>query len=121
MRQQDAVGIGLSGLCLIHCLGLPLLISLAPAVFWLENEITHITLACLALFIALGAARSWPEGLIGGGISLLAATGLGLLFFGGFAEMEESAEQIVTSIGAVALASAHIIAWQRGRHPVFAG
>lgn len=115
MRTHDAMGVSLSGLCLLHCLAVPLVISLIPAVTWMENELIHIGLAGLATLVVLIAVRSWPGGrtrLVLGGI---AAFGLGLLYFGAFAEIGETAERVVTTIGALALASAHILAWRKTR------
>lgn len=115
MRTHDAMGVSLSGLCLLHCLGLPIVISLIPAVTWMENELIHVGLAGLALLVVLNAVRSWPGGKTRHALCAIAALGLSLLFYGAFAEIGETAERIVTTIGALALASAHIIAWLRTR------
>lgn len=111
MRSQDAMGVGLSGLCLIHCLGLPLIASLAPTMAWMENEAIHVALAVFALLVSLTAMRNWVWGWQGIAIRLLAASGLGLLFYGAFGEFSELGERIVTSVGATGLASAHIASW----------
>lgn len=52
----------MSGLCLLHCLSLPLVISLIPSVTWMENELTHVAMAALALLLALNAVPAWPRG-----------------------------------------------------------
>ncbi|WP_300530492.1 MerC domain-containing protein [Maricaulis sp.] len=115
MRTQDAAGIGLSGLCLVHCLGLPLLISLSPALMWMENEFIHIGLASLALLVWLTVLPKWPSGPAGLAMKAVAITGLALLFLGALWEVSETFEKVVTSIGAIALASAHLMAW-KGSH-----
>lgn len=111
MRSQDAIGIGLSGLCLIHCLALPVLVSLGPALVWMENEWVHLALAGFALIVSLNAMRAWPRQMSGTLLRLLALTGLGLLFFGALADISELAERGVTVVGACLLASAHGLSW----------
>lgn len=75
MGYRDAIGIGLSGLCLIHCLALPVLLSLGPALVWMENEWVHLGLAGLALLATLNAMRGWPRGRLGIVLTGLAAGG----------------------------------------------
>ncbi|MDG2045161.1 MAG: MerC domain-containing protein [Maricaulis sp.] len=121
MRMQDTIGLSLSGLCLVHCLAVPVLISIAPAVSWMGNELIHIGLANFALLVSLSAVRQWPGGLTGLMLTILAGLGVSLLFHGALSEMSEGVERITTSIGAAALAAAHILAWlnptPRHRHP----
>lgn len=112
MRTQDAFGIGLSGLCLARCLAVPVLLSIAPAFAWMENEAIHIALAALALLVTLQAVRRWPGGLVGSIFIALAWVGVGLLFFGAFAEVSEVGERVITSVGATSLAAAHLLAWR---------
>lgn len=115
MRTQDAAGIGLSGLCLVHCLGLPVLISLSPSLMWMENELIHIGLASLALIVWLTVMPKWPTGPSGLVVKAIAIAGLGLLFLGALWEVSETFEKVVTSIGAVTLAASHLLAW-KGSH-----
>jgi len=120
MRSHDAIGIGLSGLCLVHCLALPVLLSLGPALVWMENEWVHLVLAALALGASLMAMRSWVRGRRGVVLRSLAVVALGLLFYGALGEMSEQTERLVTVAGACLLASTHGFAWisaqQSGRH-----
>jgi len=111
MRGQDAIGIGLSGLCLVHCLALPVLISLGPALAWMENEWVHLGLAGLALVVTVNAMRAWPRRTTGVLLKTVALTGLGLLFFGALADITELAERAVTVVGACMLALSHATAW----------
>ncbi|WP_300555676.1 MerC domain-containing protein [Maricaulis sp.] len=115
MRTQDAAGIGLSGLCLVHCLGLPVLISLSPSLMWMENELIHIGLASVALIVWLTVLPKWPTGQSGLVVKAIALAGLGLLFLGALWEVSETFEKVVTSIGAVTLAASHLLAW-KGSH-----
>lgn len=117
-HSQDAIGMALSGLCLVHCLALPFLISLGPALVWMEDERIHLALAGLALLVSLNAMRSWPGGMRGIALRGLAITGLALLFFGALAEVSEITERVITVAGAVGLALSHAAAWATaaGRH-----
>ena len=56
----DAIGIGASTLCAIHCLLLPFVLAFAPAVahFLPGDEVVHRTLACLLAAIGLVAFRT---------------------------------------------------------------
>ena len=56
----DAIGIGASTLCAIHCLALPFILAFAPAVahFLPGDEIVHRTLACSLTAVGLAAFRA---------------------------------------------------------------
>ncbi len=108
----DRCAIGLSGLCLVHCLGLPMALSLAPAAFvWGEAEWVHGVLFLLALPVSLwtlagSSDRSWPLlGLAGLGLALLAAGAAGF--------PSHDMETPVTVTGALLLAAAHGLNWRR--------
>ncbi|MDF1768585.1 MerC domain-containing protein [Maricaulis sp.] len=115
MRHHDAIGIGLSGLCLVHCLALPVLISLSPALVLFENEWTHLALAGMALPVSLLAMRNWVGGARAAGLRAMATFGVGLLFYAALGEMSELAEQGVTTVGALLLATSHVLAWVSAR------
>lgn len=115
MRQHDAIGIGLSGLCLVHCLALPVLISLSPALVLFESEWIHLALAGMAVPVSLLAMRNWVGGARGAGLRLMATLGVGLLFYAALGEMSELTERGVTTVGALMLASSHILAWVSAR------
>lgn len=110
MQREDTLGICLSGLCVVHCLGIPILIALSPALGWMEQEWVHLLLACLALVVTLWAMRNWSRGLV---LKLLAFAGLALLFTGALAEVSETVERVITVAGASGLALAHFFG-QRG-------
>jgi len=57
---SDMVGIGLSLLCLVHCLALPVLIALAPAILrgLPGDDVTHRSLAVAIGFVGFLAFRS---------------------------------------------------------------
>lgn len=108
----DRYAIGLSGLCLVHCLVLPLALGLAPAALvWAEAEWVHGLLFLMALPVSLwtlagSSDRSWP--LIG-----LAGLGLALLAAGAAGFPSHDLETPVTVAGALLLATAHGLNWRR--------
>lgn len=123
-RFADLLGITLSLTCLVHCLALPLLLLLAPALgTWIAvPEWVHAAILMLALPAATFAMKDgWrrhgrmvPAGLAAAGLGLLAA---GLVAHEGWIAFTdpETADRLLTSIGAVALVTAHLLNW-RWRH-----
>ncbi len=123
-RLADLLGITLSLTCLVHCLALPLLILLAPALGTgiAMPEWVHAAILMLALPAAIFAmkdgwrrhGRAIPAGLAAAGVSFL---GAGLVAHEGWIAFTdpETADRLLTSIGAVTLASAHLLNW-RWRH-----
>jgi len=124
-RLADLIGLALSSTCLIHCLALPMLLLLAPALgHWIAlPEWTHAAILLLALPAAFAAMRAgWRRH---GRIAppLAAAAGLGLLALGlaahegwmGFAD-PAATDRLLTSIGALALAGAHLANWRLSHH-----
>jgi len=120
----DLLGVGLSLTCLVHCLALPMLLLLAPALSpWLAlPEGIHAAILLLALPAAAIAMRDGWRRHRRIMPALLAAVGLGLLASGlaahdgwlGVAD-REAADRWLTSAGALMLAAAHLANW-RWRH-----
>ena len=120
-RLADLAGLALSATCLIHCLALPMLLLLAPAIgHWIAlPEGTHAAILLLALPAAYVAMRGgWhrhrrpaPMVIAAVGLALLA---LGLAAHEGLiaASDPESADRLLTSMGALTLAAAHIANWR---------
>lgn len=116
-NMMDSVAIGVSFACLVHCLALPLIIALLPAwSAWLDvPEAFHVWILVFAapfsLTVLLRAARGrlWfaPLWL---GIAGLVAMGLALL------AGNTTMETVVTTIGGILLASAHLMNWRRRVH-----
>lgn len=109
----DASAIGLSGLCLVHCLALPVLAALTPALAtWTQAEWIHG--AVVAIAVPLSALALWRRGqrLV---VVLPAALGLALLTLGALHWPSHAFETPITVAGSLALALAHVINW-RGRH-----
>ncbi|HJS11160.1 MerC family mercury resistance protein [Sphingopyxis sp.] len=123
-RLADLTGLALSFTCLIHCLALPLLLLIAPALSrWIAlPEGVHAAILLLALPAAVIAMRDgWRRHrrLVP---TVFAVSGLGLLALGLSAHEgwiavadPEAADRLMTSVGALTLAAAHLVNW-RWRH-----
>lgn len=115
-KWLDGAAIGASILCLIHCLGLPLLIAASPALTarFDVGEAFHLIVLLLAIptsaFTLIEGWRRhrWIAPLFVGGVGLvLMASGLA---FGHMAIVEIG----MTVAGSLLLAGAHVANW-RGR------
>lgn len=110
----DTSAIGLSGLCLIHCLALPAVSAFLPAVGVLaEAEWVHQLLVLLALPVTVYAIIQQRALRKRTAFVLPASVGLSLLLAAAFAESLHDYETALTVAGAVVLASAHIWRWSR--------
>jgi len=111
----DASAVALSGLCLLHCLALPLLAALLPLFgAWSEAEWVHgvfvLIAAPLTSYALWRAHRHRP---LPAALWLLAGSGLALLLAGASGSLGERAETPLTIAGSLALASAHL--WNAAR------
>lgn len=114
----DGLAIGLSTACLLHCLALPLLIALIPAwSSWLDlPESFHLWMLLGAFPVSTVVLWFASDGLRKGRLPFaLGMAGLGLMTAGATFE-DWAAEAAFTSLGAVSLASAHILNWRRRAH-----
>lgn len=112
----DGIAVLLSFTCLVHCLALPLLLTLLPAwSTWLDvPESFHFWVVVLAAPISLGVLVSAARGRMRYaplwlGVAGMTALAVALTFD------DPSAETTVTSLGALTLAFGHILNW-RIRH-----
>lgn len=108
--RLDAIGIGLSSLCLIHCLFLPVLVLAVPSLVGsvLGSEWIHILLIGAALPVSIGAF--W-RGLRCHGCrrpGVLGALGFALLAVAVLPWLPEAGEIPLTVLGVAALASGHL-------------
>ena len=110
----DASAVGLSGLCLVHCLALPILAAVLPiAGVIAEAEWMHRVFVAAALPIS-GLAIMQNRAAGGGAtFPIVAVTGLALLCAAAFVEPLHDVETPLTILGAITLASAHIWRWTR--------
>ena len=105
--RLDRMAIGLSGLCLVHCLGTTVLLALlASAGGWLGNPLIHevgLSLAMLMGAVALG------RGIVQHGYTMPSAVGgLGLgVMAGALTLPHDGGEALYTVIGVSILALGH--------------
>ena len=113
-RWLDRSAIGLSGLCLVHCLAFPVIIALLPAMApilpqqpWVHPAIlaTALPLAGLALWRGWRRHHDLRPGLLG-------VVGLNLMGAGLAVGEGRSMETILTVIGGLLLATAHALNWR---------
>lgn len=111
-RAVDASAVALSGLCLAHCLALPLIISVLPATLQgLQSELVHQVLVVFAVPLALTTA--WAVRGAKSGLAIqagLLAGALGLIL-GAFVEPLHDYETLLTVLGAILLSVGHIFRW----------
>jgi len=117
-KALDVSAVGLSALCLIHCLALPALSLLLPFLgLWAEAEWIHVAFIAVAAPIAILALvdlrarkpHSWT-------ILGIAASGLALMLAGAVEFPSALYERPLTVLGGLLLASAHICNWRRRGH-----
>jgi hypothetical protein len=116
----DRFSIGLSALCLLHCLAIPLLVSITPviATFAFADESFHLALIALVVptsALALGLGCRKHRGLR---VLALGLAGLLLLSTAAFSEalgLGEVGETALTVLGALVVASAHLINYRACR------
>ena len=109
----DASAVSLSGLCLAHCLALPLVAASSPLLAtWAEAEWVHT--AAVAVAAPLSALALWRRGQ-SGPILILSLIGLALLALGAAHWPSHSLETPITVCGSLFLAGAHLLNWRR-RH-----
>ena len=105
----DIFGIGLSLLCVIHCVATPFIILLAPTIgAYLESELVHQIALVFVLFMAMPTfIRGYKQHR--NIISLvLGSVGISFLFMALLlSEVSEEFETILTVIGSILTVSAH--------------
>lgn len=111
-RAGDALAMGLSGLCLAHCLALPVLASLLPMLgAWAEAAWVHWAFVAAAAPVSLWAlTRPHIAGPCRTALTL-ASAGVLLLIAGAVAG--HNAETPLTVTGSLLLAAAHLLNWRR--------
>lgn len=108
----DGVAISLSGLCVIHCLLLPVVIAYLPAIanVWSDSEWVHQSFVVAALPFALLALRSTHASAY---VRALIVTGMVMLALGAFYAPLHDFETGLTVMGGVLLAAGHAWRWAR--------
>ncbi len=119
--RLDLSAVGLSTLCLLHCVALPVLVAVMPAVAQAaESELVHRVMVLAAVPVSLRVI--WTTRPVNANRLFVSAAlvGLGLLLLAAFMEAVSPYEEPITVSGAVILASAHLWHWVRrcgGWHP----
>ena len=117
-RNADLFAVGISTLCLLHCLALPLLSVLLPVAGQLsENEAIHRALVIMAVPVSLSAV--W-QSLRNPAFRLFIVgtlSGLLLLLVAAFSEALSAYEEPLTISGALLLGLAHLWRWRQNDHP----
>jgi hypothetical protein len=115
----DRIGISLSGLCVLHCLSLPVVLALLP--MWTLGESFHswlhpvfaIILVPTTFVAAVGGFRrhgNWQ-------VVWFLATGLTVIVVAGFLGHDRPGAQletIVTVAGSALLITGHVLNWRSG-------
>tara|TARA_R110002124_G_scaffold104973_2_gene255517 strand:+ start:1279 stop:1659 length:381 start_codon:yes stop_codon:yes gene_type:complete len=104
----DRIGIGLSGICAIHCLLVPVIVALLPLwpAFGEFHEYTHLIFFIAiapAVYLSLRRRHKSPK------ITLLLILGLGIIFIAWYfnEQLGEYGEAGITLIGSILLISGH--------------
>ena len=109
----DGSAISLSGLCIAHCLALPLVAAIAPmAAAGLGAEWVHLIFVLLAAPIG-AVALLWPVRGQRPPTVMLAAGALGVSLLVVGLLVEPQWETAATVAGGFGLATAHILNWHR--------
>lgn len=110
----DASAISVSALCIAHCLALPVFAAFLPVLGVVsEAEWVHRVLVIVALPMTLYALFRAQGTHNPVAFAVLAIPGLSLLLSGAFVESLHDYETVLTVMGAVLLATAHIWRWRQ--------
>ncbi len=113
----DLSAVLLSGLCLFHCLALPLLAAILPVAGVLgEAEWVHKVLVLTALPVSAFVILWGPDFPKRKEFMGLAVFGLALLLGAAFIEPLHDFETPITVAGALLLGAAHVIRWLTHRN-----
>lgn len=113
IKVIDAAGIGVSSLCLIHCLALPMLAALLPiAGVWAQAEWLHKVLVLTALPVSGYAVFIRGVHFRDPLFVFLVTLGLTLLAASAFIEALHDVETLMTGAGAFIVAAGHAWRWR---------
>lgn len=111
----DWAAVSASGLCLVHCLVLPLVIAALPSFGGaIAGSATHWVLLAFAVPVSLWvlARDRRPAGHLP---LMLGCAGLSLMTLGVAAFEGHAAERVLTVAGVSLVAAAHVLRWTRRR------
>ncbi len=108
-KWLDFTSVGLSMLCLAHCLALPFLFALMPALeLFLPHEVVHKALVLFAAPISLWTlqrSKSWTRW----EVSVPMLTGLVILALAAFVPALYAYDAVMSVSGALLVAAGHLI------------
>lgn len=115
----DQVAVALSGLCLVHCLALPLVIAVLPFLGQFSDDHLHVQMLILVIPVSvialgLGFRRHRHKGVVVAGVAALILVTLG----GTVAHNHYGllADRLLTIVGSLALAFTHYRNFRLSRH-----
>ena len=112
----DLSGAGISFLCFLHCLAMPMVVVALPVVGALaEAEWMHKALVALAIPISGSAVFAEIKSGKATSFSILVVFGIILLFLAAFVAEFHSVEKQLTAIGALIVAGSHLRRWHAHR------
>lgn len=119
IRWLDGLSLCASSLCTIHCLALPLLFAILPALASRidPGESFHLWMLALAVPTSLIALTQGWRRHRRIALPLLGLIGLGAMALGALATTSAAAGTTWTLIGSMMLATAHIANWRSTRAP----
>lgn len=112
VRRWDSLGVVVSALCVVHCVGTPLLLGLLPAfgLAFLARDGFHQALAALVLAVAVLAFVPGYRTHRKPSVPVLGAIGIVLLGGAAFAPgLSVLGESVITAIGGTLLVAAHVL------------
>lgn len=112
----DGSAMGLSLLCLFHCLAMPLVVSVLPMLgaHLFEETTMHVFFFVAAMPLSLFGLWLGVRGAHGGGrLMILAGAGLVLMFGGALHDISGEYDVAFTSVGVSLVALAHFLNWRR--------
>ncbi len=120
-NRLDGMAVILSGTCMLHCLVFPLLVTLFPIVqgSLLEEKYFHLIMLVFILptsLIALTVGCRLHRDTLTIVLGAIGLTTLAITAFWGHELFGLSGERVVTTIGGLVLASAHIQNFRCCRH-----
>ncbi|MEC3910735.1 MerC domain-containing protein [Sphingobium sp. CR2-8] len=114
-KWLDGFALCASSLCMLHCLGLPLLFALLPAIAGRVDpgESFHLIMLALAVPTSLFAlVQGWRHH-HAASLLVMGVAGLALMTIGALATNSAAWETLWTLAGSLMLAGAHIANWKR--------
>lgn len=117
-RQKliDGSAMGLSVLCLFHCLAMPLVVSVLPMLgaHLFEETTIHVFFFVAAMPLSFFGLWLGVRGAHGGGrLMIIAGGGLLLMFVGALHDVSGDYDVAFTSTGVALVALAHFLNWRR--------